>query len=144
MAETDPNPHISGGRRCCAIRTPRVKAASLCLLLLAACCVRSAPAQTTQVKLTASDATAEAWFGRSVAISGDTAIAGAEGDDTEEVMAHGSAYVFELESETPDYDRWPPPDGDGNINTLDLLLLLEKSRPNGASLFDFACFWMIL
>ncbi len=40
-------------------------------------------------KLTASDASAEAWFGYSVAISGDDAIVGALGD-----AAAGSAYVF--------------------------------------------------
>jgi predicted amidohydrolase len=57
--------------------------------------VRSGEVWTQQAKLTASDATAEDYFGISVSISGDTAVIGAYGD------AHaggyydaGSAYVF--------------------------------------------------
>ncbi len=47
-------------------------------------------------KLTASDAQADSEFGRSVAVSGDTAIVGAPSDDGEAVFADfGAAYVFE-------------------------------------------------
>jgi hypothetical protein len=48
---------------------------------------------TEQAKLTASDAAANDFFGRSVAISGNTAVVGADGDD-DGSSASGSAYVF--------------------------------------------------
>ena len=44
-------------------------------------------------KLTASDATNDAFFGRSVSISGDYAIVGADGDDDNGIWS-GSAYIF--------------------------------------------------
>jgi hypothetical protein len=49
---------------------------------------------TQTAKLTASDGAATAVFGHSVAISGDTVVVGAYGDDTTYVD-QGSAYVFE-------------------------------------------------
>ncbi len=45
-------------------------------------------------KLTASDGAAEDRFGRSVALSGDTALVGADGDD-DDGSSSGSAYIFE-------------------------------------------------
>ena len=57
--------------------------------------VRNGNAWVQQQKLTASDATAEDFFGRSVAISGDTAIIGTGFDGAKS----GSAYVF-VRSET--------------------------------------------
>ena len=45
-------------------------------------------------KLTASDAAADDQFGRSVAIDGDTIVAGANYDDDDGVSYSGSAYVF--------------------------------------------------
>ena len=44
-------------------------------------------------KLTASDAAAGDWFGRSVAISGDTVVLGADGND-DAGASSGSAYIF--------------------------------------------------
>jgi hypothetical protein len=55
--------------------------------------VRSGGVWTQQAKLTASDAAASDYFGRSVAVSGDTAVIGAYGDDDGGSSA-GSAYVF--------------------------------------------------
>ncbi len=52
--------------------------------------IRSGTDWSEQAKLTASDAAAFDFFGRSVAISGDTALIGAHFDDS----ARGSAYVF--------------------------------------------------
>ncbi len=46
-----------------------------------------------QAKLTASDGAPEDWFGHSVAISGDTVVVGAHGDD-DRGYGSGSAYVF--------------------------------------------------
>ena len=46
-----------------------------------------------QAKLTASDGTSADWFGRSVSVSGDTALVGADGDDDNGSFS-GSAYVF--------------------------------------------------
>ncbi|MGI6496308.1 MAG: FG-GAP repeat protein [Kiritimatiellia bacterium] len=46
-----------------------------------------------QAKLIASDGAAEDWFGRSVALSGDTALVGAYGDDDKGADS-GSVYVF--------------------------------------------------
>jgi hypothetical protein len=43
------------------------------------------------IKLTASDGAASDWFGWSVAISGDTVVVGARGDD----LSKGAAYVFD-------------------------------------------------
>ena len=48
-----------------------------------------------ETKLTASDGAAGDWFGRSVAISGDTAIVGAFTDNIDESIDAGSAYLFE-------------------------------------------------
>ena len=55
--------------------------------------VRSGTTWTQQAKLTASDAAAGDQFGRSVSISGDTALVGAVGDD-DAGSDSGSAYVF--------------------------------------------------
>ena len=46
-----------------------------------------------QAKLTAADGTAGDYFGRSVAVSGDTAVIGADGDD-DKSNESGSAYIF--------------------------------------------------
>ena len=53
--------------------------------------VRSGDTWTQTAKLTASDGAADDSFGHSVAISGDTVVVGADGDDNNK----GSAYVFE-------------------------------------------------
>ncbi len=55
---------------------------------------RSAGVWTQQQELTASDGAEGDEFGISVAISGDTAIVGADGDDTPGGNSAGSAYVF--------------------------------------------------
>ena len=55
--------------------------------------VRSGDSWTQQDKLTASDGAAYDYFGESVAISGDTVVVGAWGDD-DNGSASGSAYVF--------------------------------------------------
>ena len=55
--------------------------------------VRSGSDWNQQAKLTAGDGAANDWFGHSVAISGDTAIVAARGDD-DKGSASGSAYVF--------------------------------------------------
>ncbi len=55
--------------------------------------VRSGTAWSQQAKLTASDGAASDWFGYSVAISGDTAIVGAYGDDDNGDLS-GAAYIF--------------------------------------------------
>ena len=55
--------------------------------------LRSAGVWTEQAKLTASDADALDDFGRSVSVSGDTAVVGAVGDDDNGNLS-GSAYVF--------------------------------------------------
>jgi hypothetical protein len=56
--------------------------------------VRSGSTWTQQAKLTASDGAASDSFGVSVALSGDTAVVGAEGDDIGANADQGSAYVF--------------------------------------------------
>jgi predicted amidohydrolase len=55
--------------------------------------VRNGSTWTQQAKLLASDGAASDFFGRSVSISGDTIIVGAEGDD-DKGSGSGSAYVF--------------------------------------------------
>ncbi|MGQ0620177.1 MAG: Calx-beta domain-containing protein [Panacagrimonas sp.] len=55
--------------------------------------VRSGVAWTQQAKLTASDGAANDFFGRAVALSGDTAVVGAPLDDSP-AGDQGSAYVF--------------------------------------------------
>jgi hypothetical protein len=55
---------------------------------------RSGATWTIQQKLFANDGAAEDYFGRSVAISGDTVVAGAYGDDFDQITFQGSAYVF--------------------------------------------------
>ena len=51
-------------------------------------------ASVTEAKLTASDGAAADYFGYSVAISGDTGVVGAYGNDNEKGSNSGSAYVF--------------------------------------------------
>ena len=58
------------------------------------------PVLTEEAKLTASDAAAYDEFGRSVLVSGDTAVVGARGDDDGGSYS-GSAYVFNIESNQP-------------------------------------------
>jgi len=57
---------------------------------------RSGSTWTQQAKLTASDASEEDYFGRSVSVSGDTATVGAPWNDAPETDS-GAAYVFDLE-----------------------------------------------
>jgi hypothetical protein len=56
--------------------------------------VRSGTVWTQQAHLTASDGAAGDFFGWSVAMSGGTAVVGADGDDTPGGADAGSAYVF--------------------------------------------------
>jgi hypothetical protein len=60
--------------------------------------VRSVATWTQQAKLNAGDAEASDWFGRSVALSGDTALVGASYEDPDlgagPIDRAGSAYVF--------------------------------------------------
>ena len=56
--------------------------------------VRSGASWTQQAKLAASDGAAFDQFGRSVALSGETALIGASADDTAAGAEAGSAYVF--------------------------------------------------
>jgi uncharacterized repeat protein (TIGR01451 family) len=72
--------------------------------------VRSGSSWTEQAKLTASDAAANDQFGFSVAISGDTAVAGAP-NDNEAAFAAGAAYVLV------------------NVTEADLLVSLDADRP---------------
>jgi hypothetical protein len=57
-------------------------------------------------KLTASDGAAGDWFGRSVAISGETIVVGAWRDDIGKNVDQGSAYVFARSSDFFDRDSW--------------------------------------
>ncbi len=56
--------------------------------------VRNGTTWTQQVKLTTSDGAAYNYFGTSVALSGDTALVGADGDNFGIGSSQGSAYVF--------------------------------------------------
>jgi hypothetical protein len=56
--------------------------------------VRSGTSWSQQQKLTASDGAVGDWFGNAVALSGDTAVIGAFGDDIGSNANQGSAYVF--------------------------------------------------
>lgn len=55
---------------------------------------RSGNSWIQQVKLTASDANGSEFFGWSVALSGDTAVIGAPGEDTSTITNIGAAYVY--------------------------------------------------
>ena len=56
--------------------------------------VRSASTWSQQAQLTAADGAASDYFGSSVAVSGDTVVVGAWGDDVGANAGQGSAYVF--------------------------------------------------
>jgi MYXO-CTERM domain-containing protein len=56
--------------------------------------VRSGAAWSQQAKLVASDAAAQDFFGRSVSVSGDTAVVGSQYDDHSNHTDAGSGYVF--------------------------------------------------
>ena len=70
------------------------------------------------------------FFGASVAISGHTAVIGADGEDT----GAGAAYVYDLSACLCPADL----DGDGNVGILDLLALLAVwgTNPGGPPDFD--------
>jgi hypothetical protein len=55
---------------------------------------RNGAVWTLQQKLTANDGAADDYFGRSVALSGDTLAVGAEGGDISANVEQGSAYIF--------------------------------------------------
>ncbi len=55
---------------------------------------RNGAVWTLQQKLTAGDGAADDYFGRAVALSGDTLAVGAEGDDIGANVDQGSAYIF--------------------------------------------------
>ena len=82
--------------------------------------VRSGGVWTEQAKLTASDAATSDYFGRSVFVSGDTAMIWASGDDHAGGTDAGSAYVFDLNCVTPG-----DLDGDGDVDVADYLLLVD-------------------
>src|SRR5206468_3453276 len=63
--------------------------------------VRSGGAWSQQAQLKAADAAASDYFGISVAVSGDTAVVGAYGDDTAAGTDAGSAYTVELAPYAP-------------------------------------------
>ena len=64
---------------------------------------RGAGKQTAKDKFIASDGSADAWFGGSLALHGTTAVIGASGDDGEAESA-GAAYVFQRSGETFEED----------------------------------------
>ena len=68
---------------------------------------RSGATWTQQAKLTAADAAGGEHFGSSVAISGDTAVVGADSDDDAGDRS-GSAYVFALANGAPTSDPGGP------------------------------------
>ncbi|WP_420207802.1 FG-GAP repeat protein, partial [Candidatus Electronema sp. JC] len=71
----------------------RMLLAAFFLLMLAGGTAQAAIDPATAQKLMASDGAVEDHFGRSIAISGDTAVIGADGDDDNGIDS-GSAYVF--------------------------------------------------
>jgi hypothetical protein len=69
---------------------------------------RSGGSWTQMAKLTASDGSADDFFGESVAISGDYVIVGAAGDDDKGEQS-GSAYVFSFNFQPPSSPTSPNP-----------------------------------
>lgn len=84
-----------------------------------------------KAKLTASDPSALDDFGRSVSISGNLAIIGSPGDD-EIAPSAGAVYSFDLSACLCPADL----DGDGSVNTSDLLALFAQWGPNPGSQAD--------
>ena len=83
----------------------------------------SDPANPAQIfKLLASDGAERDWFSRSVAISGATAIIGANGDDDNGELS-GSAYLFDAAA--PGKCPWDL-DGDGIVDVDDLLEVVHN------------------
>jgi hypothetical protein len=62
--------------------------------------VRTGAVWSERAKLTSKDAAAFDYFGNSVAIAGETALVGAQGDDRAGSSNHGSAHVFSLDRAT--------------------------------------------
>jgi len=62
--------------------------------------VRSGGVWTQQARQLAADGATGDAFGDAVALLGDTAVVGASGDDSESVINHGSAYVFQRSTDT--------------------------------------------
>ena len=91
---------------------------------------RSGSAWSEQQKLTASDCAADDHFGVSVALSGDTAVIGAEGVDSQ----RGAAYVFGWHRCTVTPSVVGAPDGHGAISPITAQALPPGSTPT----FTFA------
>jgi len=85
--------------------------AVVCWLILGIASAASGGPFDFETKITASDATADARFGGAVAISGDTAVVGAEFDD-ENGIDSGSAYVFGVPADEDDEDEDEDEDSD--------------------------------
>ena len=85
-------------------------------------------------KLTANDGTSYDYFGRSVAISNNIVIIGADGDDVQGTVS-GSAYIFEKDAITGDWnqtDKLVPYDGTGYDLFGDSVAISENSIIVGA------------
>jgi uncharacterized protein (TIGR03437 family) len=73
---------------------------------------RNGAVWTFQQKLTANDGAAKDFFGNAVALSGDTVVVGAKGDDNGGIANQGSAYVFTRSGTTwTQQQRLTPNDG---------------------------------
>ncbi|MGI8758559.1 MAG: Calx-beta domain-containing protein, partial [Acidimicrobiales bacterium] len=83
-----------------------------------------------QAKLTAADAAAYDYFGYSVAVSGDTAVVGARGDD-DAGLDSGSAYVFVPSPSTVSIDDVTVTEGDAG--TTDATFTVTRSTSTGAA-----------
>ncbi|MBY0111219.1 MAG: hypothetical protein K2Y21_00250 [Phycisphaerales bacterium] len=88
--------------------------------------VRSGTTWTQQAKLTASDGAASDTFGRSVALSGDTAVIGADLDDIGANVNRGSAYVFSrVVSAWTERTKLTAPDGGGALDRFGFSVALS-------------------
>ncbi|MGQ0798991.1 MAG: putative Ig domain-containing protein, partial [Pseudomarimonas sp.] len=98
---------------------------------------RSGSTWTQQAQLTASDGAANDQFGRSVALSGDTALVGAPFDDIVADENQGSAYVFTRSGSTWTLqDKLTPFDGEANDEFGSSVALSGNTALIGAFLDD--------
>ena len=106
---------------------------------------RDGTAWTQEAKITANDGAAYDYFGLSVAISGDCAVVGANGDDDAGLYS-GSAYIYTIGAPVSEpfttadavialqiavgsrpYDLYWDVSGNGQITSLDALMILQAA-----------------
>ncbi|HEX8338701.1 MAG TPA: Calx-beta domain-containing protein, partial [Pyrinomonadaceae bacterium] len=102
---------------------------------------RAGTTWTEQRKLTATDGSGADFYGQHVAVSGDTVIVGAKGDDVAGKQEQGSAYIYSLTNgATPTPTASPTPTATGSVSFTTSTVQAEEG-PGGAGMTSGVAEW---